>query len=291
VGTAALDRVVGFRRGGPLRRVTRRRRDVMRAPLALATLLLGASPAGALNFFELEVYPATTEGKGLHEIESSTNFVANGRNDDGEEEPRHRLLRTSLEYNYGLTDKIDVAAYLDLERPNGEEIEYAGSRFRARGALWDKGRYPVDVGWYLEAEVPHDAESDLELDFRPLVSRDIGRFSVDLNPGFELPTVSEERRTLEFNYAARVYYRWSQRFIPGIEFYGGIGQIRAIDASRDQEHYIFPVLYGRLARGFKFVVGPGFGLTRASDPVILKLGLEYEFTLGGGGAGSARPTY
>src|SRR5262249_20386307 len=151
---------------------------------------LGPAPAWALNFFELEVYPATTEGAGQHEIESLTSFVANGRNAEGE---THHLLRTSLEYNYGLTDKIDVAAYTDLEKRNGDELEYAGSRFRARGALWDKGRFPLDLGWYLEAEVPYHAESDLELEFRPLVSRDLGRFSIDLNPAFELPTVSEER--------------------------------------------------------------------------------------------------
>ena len=112
--------------------------------MALGTLLgLWPGRARALNFFELEVYPATTEGAGQHELESLTSFVANGRN---AEEETHHLLRTSLEYNYGLTDKIDVAAYLDLEKPNGEDLEYAGSRFRARGALWDKGRFPLDVG-------------------------------------------------------------------------------------------------------------------------------------------------
>jgi len=258
--------------------------------IALAT----AAPAAALNFFELEVYPATTEGKGLHEIETTDSFVANGRASrfDEEDEPtRHRLLRSSLEYNYGLTDHIDLAAYLDLQRPNGADVEYAGMRFRARGALADKGEYPVDLGWYIEAEVPHNTGSDLELDFRPLLSRDFGRFSLDLNPAFELPTVSTERRTLEFNYAARVYYRLSRNFVPGVEFYGDIGQIRAIDGSRDQEHYVFPVVYGRVTRGLKFVAGPGFGLTRASDPVILKLGVEYEFTLGGQGTVPSRPTY
>jgi hypothetical protein len=233
--------------------------------------------ARALNFFELEVYPATTEGAGQHEIESLTSFVANGRN---AEEETHRLLRTSLEYNYGLTDKIDIAAYLDLEKPNGEDLEYAGSRFRARGALWEKGRFPLDLGWYLEAEVPHHAESDLELEFRPLVSRDLGRFSIDLNPAFELPAVSEERRTLEVNYAARVYYRLSRRVQPAVEIFGGIGQIRDVDSAREQQHYVFPSLYGEVARGLKFVVGPGFGLTPTSDQVIVKFQVEYEFTPG-----------
>jgi len=260
-------------------------------------LLSAAAPAPALNFFELEVYPASTEGQGLHEVENLTTLVANGRRPTGEEasgaDPRrHRLLRTTVEYNYGLTDKIDVAAYTDLARENGDELEYAGSRVRARGALFEKGRYPLDLGWYVEAEMPHGGGSDLELEFRPIVSRDLGRFSVDLNPSFELPTVSEERRTLAFNYGARVYYRLSRNLVPGIEFFGDVGQIRRPDSSRAQEHYVFPVLYGRLARGLKFVAGPGFGLTRASDPVLLRLGVEYEFTLAGGGGGEpARPTY
>jgi len=257
-------------------------------------LALAPASASALNFFELEVYPATTEGKGLHELEDTSSFVANGRRPtdeelDGEDTRRHRLLRTSLEYNYGLTDKIDVAAYLDLDRPDGKDVEYAGMRFRARGALWDKGRYPVDLGWYLEAEVPDHDPADLELDFRPLISRDVGRFSIDLNPGFELPTVADERRTFEFDYAARLYYRWFFDLQPGIEFYGGIGQIRKPDTSREQEHYVFPVLYGQLARGLKISGGPGFGLTRGSDPVILKLVLEYEFSFPGGAQPSSRP--
>ena len=71
-----------------------------------------------------------------------------------------------------------------------------------------------------------------------------------------------------------------------------MGQIRRPEPSRAQEHYVFPVLYGRLGRGLKFVAGPGFGVTRASDPVILKVGIEYEFTVAGGGRGGpTRPTY
>jgi hypothetical protein len=257
-------------------------------------LALCAPSARALNFFELEVYPATTEGKGLHELESLSTYVANGRSPsdeerEGEEPIRHRLFRTSLEYNVGLTDKVDLAAYIDLQHENAEEFEYAGSRFRLRGGLWEKGRYPVDLGWYLEAELPHNTESDLELDFRPLVSRDFGRLSIDLNPGFELPTVSAERRTLEFNYAARAYYRLSPIVTPGIEFYGGVGQVRAVDPSREQEHYVFPMVYGRIFDGLRLAVGPGFGLTPGSDKVILKCHIEWEFTLGGGASPAATP--
>ena len=254
--------------------------------MAAAALVVVAErrPARALNFFELEAYPATTEGKGLHEIESHSTFVANGRKpteeeDDGEEPRRQGLFRSSLEYNYGLTDKVDIAAYIDSQWPDGQSPEYAGVRFRGRGALWDKGRFPVDLGWYFEAEVPHGTESDLELEFRPIVSRDFGRFTLDVDPIFELPTVSEERRTIEFNYAMRVYYRWKRDLQPALEFFGDIGQIRDVDPSKEQEHYVFPMVYGRVAPHVRVAFGPGFGMTRASDPVILRLRVEYEFTL------------
>ena len=248
--------------------------------------VLGPAPGWALNFFELETYPATTEGAGLHEFESLTTFVGNGRSHryDGDDEARrHRLVRTSLEYNYGLTDKIDAAMYLDFERANGQDAEYAGSRYRFRGALFDQGRFPVDFGWYVEAEVPHRGAAQLEFEFRPLLSANLGKFTVDVNPAFELPTIADERRTLEFNYAARVVYRASRRFMPGIEFYGGIGQIRDVEASKAQEHYILPVVYARIFDGLKLAVGPGFGLTRGSDKVILKAHVEWEFTIGGRG--------
>jgi len=262
--------------------------------LPLIAGLLGGGPAWALNFFELEVYPATTEGAGLHELESQSSFVVDGRTPSdeeraGEEPHRHHLLRTSIEYNYGLTDKVDLALYTDLMRPNGEAFEYAGSRARARGALWDKGRYFLDLGWYFEAEFPHNTESDLELELRPIVSRDFGRFSVDLNPIFELPTVTEEQRTFEFNYAARVYYRLSPKLRPGVEFFGDIGQIRKIDPAREQEHYVLPILYTALSHGLKVAIGTGFGITRASDPVIIKLNVEYEFTWPGGLASTPAP--
>src|SRR5439155_1529559 len=146
--------------------------------VTVVALLSPPAPALALNFFELEVYPATTEGQGLHEVESLTTLVANGRRPneeevEGEEPRRHRLLRTTVEYNYGLTDKIDVAAYTDLARAGALRVpralrpararaqvrRRAGLRLDARERPGDPeapGRVRVHVaGWWQGARPPH----------------------------------------------------------------------------------------------------------------------------------------
>jgi hypothetical protein len=48
----------------------------------------------------------------------------------------------------------------------------------------------------------------------------------------------------------------------------------------EQEHYIFPVVWGELPHGVEYNVGPGFGLTGGSDRVIVKFNLELERFVG-----------
>jgi hypothetical protein len=71
-----------------------------------------------------------------------------------------------------------------------------------------------------------------------------------------------------------------QYLSPGLEFYGGIGLIDDNDPLREQQHYIFPVMWGTLPNGIEYSVGPGFGLTAGSDHVIVKFNVEFEKYIG-----------
>ena len=66
---------------------------------------------------------------------------------------------------------------------------------------------------------------------------------------------------------------------PGIEFYGAIGMIKHPDPSREQQHYIFPVVRGEW-RGIEYSFGPGFGLTHGSDRTIVKFNVALEKFIG-----------
>jgi hypothetical protein len=260
-------------------------------PLAALLGLLAAPARAGVDAWEFEVYPAQTAGKGMLEVESLNSFVASGHSkpDEGagsEKYESQHMFRTSLELAYGITDRIEAAAYLNLAKPVDGPFQYAGSKYRLRGSLFDQGQLPVDLGWYAELEwnrTPRWDDQDLELELRPILSKDLGRFSLAVNPQFEKVLVgSESSEGFEFKYSAALDYRWQRWLSPGLEVYGDIGLIDDVDSHRDQQHYVFPCLRGALpgGLGLEWNLGVGFGLTPNSDDVITKLNIELERFVG-----------
>jgi len=241
-----------------------------------------------LDAFEFEIYPYQTHARGVAELESLNSFVAKGHAQGGGtargDIPSDRMYRTAFEFTYGLTDKLEASAYVNLAHANADSFRYAGSKFRLRGSLFEQGQLPVDLGWYLELEwhkVPEFDDTELELEFKPIIEKDFGRLEIDLNPKVEKALNGpNQNKALEFGYGAGLYYNYWRVFSPGLEFYGGIGLIDDTDPIHEQQHYIFPVFRGILPYGLEYNLGAGFGLTRGSDQVLVKLNLEFEHFIG-----------
>ena len=250
-----------------------------------ALIAIPARRALALNPFEFEVYPYATEGPGVVELEWLQSFVPKGHAATGQDAAAsNHIYRSSIELTSGLTDRIEAAAYLDLGKPSGHSLDYAGSRYRLRGRLFEQGELPVDLGWYAELEWmnrPRFGDQDLEADLRPIIERDVGRFSILLNPIFEKALAGPgQNKGFEFSYAAKLAWRWRERLSPGVEFYGAIGHIDDSDPLTRQQHYVFPVVDIKLPHSLALNVGVGVGLTRGSDQVITKVNLELEHFVG-----------
>ena len=256
----------------------------------LSVLFLDAARARAqVDPWEFEVYPYATESRGTAEIETDNAVIANGHSQGGNGTAAGTFHSQGMWYNqyeltYGLTDRVEFAAYLLAAQPAGHGYWYAGSEYRLRGRLFDPGVMPVDVGWYAELEwhkTPQFDDADIELELRPILEKDIGRVSFIANPIFEkvLKGVGVHEGW-EFGYSAAAYYRWMRYLSPGVEFYGGAGLIDNTDPLAQQQHYIFPVIWGELPHGIEYNLGPGFGLTRGSDHVIVKFNLELERFVG-----------
>lgn len=257
--------------------------------LAAALSLIASSALAQVDPFEFEVYPYQTEGKGVVELESLNSFVPNGHNHGGGTSagdfPSQDMYRTAFELTYGFTDRVEGAAYLNLAHPNAESFQYAGSKFRVRGSLFEQGELPVDLGWYAELEwhrTPQFDDNQLELELKPIIEKDIRKFEISLNPIFEKGVFvgPNKNKGFEFGYAAGIYYDYLREISPGLEFYGALGLIDDNDPLRAQQHYIFPVVRGALPHGIEYNFGPGIGLTRGSDRVIVKFNLELEHFVG-----------
>jgi hypothetical protein len=262
---------------------------ITRTAITFAVVLFASSAHAQIDPWEFEVYPYATEGPGVLEIETSNAVVANGHNEPEEGTAGPTFKSQGAWYNeyeltYGLTDRIEAAAYLDMSLASGTGFRYARSKYRLRGRLFDEDTLPINVGWYVELEwwkKPQFDDAELELELRPIFEKDFGRFSFVVNPKFEKPlTGPDKNKGFEFGHASGIYYRWMRELSPGVEFYGAIGRIDDTDPIREQQHYIFPVLWGSFHNGIGYSVGPGFGLTNNSDRVIVKFNLEFEKYIG-----------
>jgi hypothetical protein len=265
-------------------------RETIFSGLLLSTLVLSAARAAAqLDPWEFEVYPYTTEPRGILEMETNNAVVANGHSNGGNGTAAGTFRSQGMWYSgneltYGLTDRIEGAAYLNFAQPAGHGFWWAGDNFRLRGRLFDQGTLPVDLGWYVEVEyhkTPQFDDASWELELKPIMEKDFGPISLIANPVFEKVLSGAGRNQgFEFGYRNGVYYRWTRYFSPGVEFYGAIGLIDDNHPLGEQQHYIVPVLWGQLPRGIEYNVGPGFGLTPGSDHVLMKFNLELERFVG-----------
>ena len=134
--------------------------------------------------YEFEVYPYQTLSRGLIEIESDNAVVVNGHNQPdnglGTAYPSQDTWFSGEEFTYGLTDRIEAAAYVTFSQPRGHGFWWAGDKFRLRGRFFDEGVLPVNLGWYAELEwhkTPQFDDADLELELKPIIEKDFGRFS------------------------------------------------------------------------------------------------------------------
>lgn len=177
--------------------------------------------------WEFEVYPYATTPRGMGELEIDNAVVARGHSEGGDGTakgtfPSQGIWYNAYEFTYGLTDRIEAAAYLTMAGPNGHAFQRAGEKLRLRGRLFDEGVLPINLGWYAELEwhkTPQFDDAFRELELRPIIEKDFGAFSIMVNPKFEkvLGGVGKNQG-FEFGYVTGVYYRWTRRLSPGWSF-------------------------------------------------------------------------
>lgn len=249
-------------------------------PLALLALCAAglSQSVWALNYFDLETYPYTTEAKGEFELENSSAYTASGTQDAPAPDNNRHLFRSTVEATYGVTDKTDIAAYVDGSKLPGGGTQYDGTRFHVRHRFFEKGQLPVDLGAYAELEMPRHDVNTREVELRGIAEKDFGKWTIDLNPIVEKPIKGEETsQGWELHYAAAAIYRLNEKFHPRVDLFGDIGHLNKIDPKDQQQHLLVPGLEVRLPHHINVTAGLGFGLTPATEHRLVTLRLEKEW--------------
>jgi len=248
-------------------------RHLLSGTLLLAVLLV-SDPLHAQDPFEIQVYEYATVPKGMWNLETHLNYVAEGtKSFEGSVAPTNNQSHVAFELTRGLTSHFELAGYLVLARRIGNGPEYVGWRVRPRVSLPESWGLPLNVSISAEVAFPRPLyeENATTLEIRPILEKSIGRFQLDFNP--VIGRALRGPRTKEgwdFEPGARFAYALTRRFEPSLEYYGAIGPLGNVLPTNQQVHQFFPGGDLKIGENIVWNFGVGIGLTHAGNRLVYK---------------------
>lgn len=191
-------------------------------------------------------------------------------------------LKVALETT--MTDFWLIEPYLEFEKEANGSLKLDSVEIENRFQLTPQGKYWLDVGFLLEAELNVNGERKRKLRYGPLLQKQFGRTVVTTNLVFQNAfggdVKGHDKDTL-FSYAANIRYLLSPLIEPGISAYGGVGALADLEETSEQVHQLGPSIQGKFelapGMGLKYRTEAVFGLTHGSPDATWVAQLEYEF--------------
>jgi len=248
----------------------------MRLALASALALL-ASPAAALDRFEVQVYEGELNEPGQLGLEAHANFTARGERRPAfpGETPPHHAFRLTLEPALGVLPWLELGAYLQTQAAPGRGYRLVGGKLRAKliAPHGDTGPFygvNVEVGRVSKAV----EEQGWANEVRPIVGWCDGTWTVALNPIFGSALSGPDKLRVDLEPAAKASWNTGRGFSVGVEWYGELGFVDALLPFSRQPHYLLAVVDlaaapGREPGPWELNLAAGGGVTSAADQQLL----------------------
>ena len=113
---------------------------------------------------------------------------------------------------------------------------------------------------------------------RPINDKQWGRWYFALNPRFERSIHgSNSSSGFDFAPSGKISCDLTKLVAVGVEYYSSLGPVGRLDSWEHQQHQIFPTLDLNFSPAWEFNFGVGFGLTRSTDDLMIKLILGRRF--------------
>jgi hypothetical protein len=217
------------------------------APAALA-LALAATPARAIDRFEIQVYESEINDPGQLGLELHLNYTVDGTKEaefSGQVPPYH-VGRLTFEPAVGVTEWLELGAYLQLFwAPNdGEGTRFGGWKARAKLVVPERISGSFMLGLNVEiGKVPHAIEEEgWANEFRPILGWKGGRWLVSLNPIFGYALTGPDRFRPDLEPCGKVTWDTHLGFAVGLEYYTSLGFANELLPRDQQEHLLFAVV-------------------------------------------------
>lgn len=247
----------------------------------LLALLAFSQAATAQGNYEIQVYGSDTVAPGHTMVELHSNFTVEGSTTtvDGTLPTNHALHET-VEITQGITDWFETGFYIFTSVQSDGHWYWVGDHIRPRVRVPESWHWPVGVSLSNEIgyQRPLFSPDTWTWEIRPIVDRQLGRWYLSFNPTLDRtwhgPGVNDG---VEFSPNAKVSFNFTKRIAGGLEYYGAYGPVNDFDPLPEQQQQIFPAIDVDFGPQWEFNFGVGFGLTQATDHLIVKCILGRRF--------------
>jgi hypothetical protein len=260
--------------------LSQRRQGRLGISLWVAAAFL-ASRATAQDNYEIQVYGSETVPAGRTMVELHSNYTVKGEDEavNGVLPSEHAFHET-LEITHGFTPWFETGFYVFSSIQPGRGWEWVGDHIRPRVAVPTDWQWPV--GLSLSTEIGYQRRSYSEdtwtWELRPIIDKQLGRWYFSFNPALEKSIHGENSSAgWDFAPAVKIGFDVTKFISAGVEYYGDFGEIGRFASVNEQQHQIFPVVDLNFSPDWEFNFGVGFGLTRSTDGLIIKLILGRRF--------------
>jgi hypothetical protein len=229
----------------------------------------------AQDNYEIQVYGAQTQAKHSSIFELHSNFTFNGEKDIVKGvRPSNHAEHETLEITTGITDNFELGFYLFTNYTSGYGYKVIGSHIRPRIMAPESWHCPVGLSLSLEFGYQSQNYSpDLwNLEIRPIIDKQWDKLYLSFNPtlGISIKGVDNDSRPVfEPNFKAS--YAFFKKANLGFEYYGSLGPITNFDSRAEQSHALFFAYDLSGNPDWELNIGPGWGLTKATDGFVFKI--------------------
>lgn len=252
-----------------------------------ALSLLLAQPAWAVD--EIQVYNAGIAAPGQFTIQQHLNYVALGQKDPPFPGgfPSHGSLNGTPEFAYGVTDWWEVGLYLPFAVQNRQ---FLSDSFKLRTLFVspnaEQRNFFYGLNFEFSNSTPKFSQTRFGMEIRPIIGVRNGDWEFIANPIVDIGF--GKYGEADFTPAARLARKLTPDFSIGLEHYADLGEIGNFKKLSDQQHTLFAVTDFKLGV-FGVNFGVGYGLTPASDRLVIKTIVGYAFPVPDGKSGGSDP--